>query len=108
MRNAAKTVMESTGSMNFRVNFRTIPAGLRMVSVPYRLAANSNTPADVFGAGNVARWCGALGDYRYYPEHPEGGFSPGPDDPRTRRGWWAPLRPAWPTGSSCRPTPRCA
>ncbi len=82
VRNAAKTVMESTGSMNFRVNFRTIPAGLRMVSVPYRLAANSNTPADVFGAGNVARWVAPLGDYRYYPEHPEGGFSPGPDDPQ--------------------------
>ena len=84
VKNKTKTVTESTGNRGFRVNFRTIPAGLRMVSVPYLLAAPENTPQSVFGAtaGMLARWVPSKQDYRYWPQHPEAGFYPPPDDPQ--------------------------
>ena len=60
VKNKGKTVSESTGNRGFRVNFRTIAAGLRMVSVPYLLAAPDNTPQSVFGRPPDAGAMGAI------------------------------------------------
>lgn len=75
-------VSESTGDLVFRVNFLTIPAGLRMVAVPYKLVSPANDPGTVFGAGSVrlARWSAPQAKYLFYPEQPQQGLNPPPDD----------------------------
>ncbi|MBI3945875.1 MAG: hypothetical protein HY321_08140 [Armatimonadetes bacterium] len=81
VRNEAGTVSESTGDRVFRVNFRTVPAGLRMVSVPYVLSAPDNDPGVVFGAGSIAlaRWHPVKGRYFTYPDL-ESSLNPPADD----------------------------
>ena len=82
VQNPSKTVTESTGDIIFRVNFRTIGAGLRMVSVPYRLVSPDNNPGTVFGAGSLrlARYSAVKGRYFFYPDTQEGSLAPPPDD----------------------------
>lgn len=84
VKNPNGTVEETTGDMTFRVNFRTVPAGLRMVSVPYVLKAPDNDPGVVFGVGSgslrMARWNPVKKAYAYYP-NPDATLNPPADDP---------------------------